>query len=208
MSQPCARVTTVCTATAWKMDAAMFSLLTFLATRFWMSVLQKTPHLEATGYILSAREARSFSSSAVTPRMMAIWSMNAPVPPAQFPFILRSEASPSLKKTTLASSPPMSIRAAACGQVFLTALVAATTSCTNGKEHFSDMPIPTDPVTQTPVFTSPVTAISFSSNPVTVSLARALCLSYPVNMTFPFSSAATTLAVVDPASIPIFIIFR
>ena len=46
--------------------------------------------------------ANSFNSSAVTPKMIAIWSMNAPVPPAQLPFIRKSSASPSLKITILA----------------------------------------------------------------------------------------------------------
>ena len=49
MSQPCDSVTTVCTATAWKIEAAISSRLTFLANRFWMSVLAKTPHREAIG---------------------------------------------------------------------------------------------------------------------------------------------------------------
>lgn len=46
---PCDSVTTVCTATAWKIEAAISSRLTFLANRFWISVLAKTPHREAIG---------------------------------------------------------------------------------------------------------------------------------------------------------------
>ena len=43
-------VTVVCTATAWKMEAAIFSLDIFLAIRFCMSVLQNTPQREAIEY--------------------------------------------------------------------------------------------------------------------------------------------------------------
>ena len=132
MSQPRASVVTVCTVTAWKMEAAISSRRAFLATRFWMSVLQNTPHREAMGYTLSAFKARRFNSSTSTPRIIAIWSMNAPVPPAQFPFIRKSAASPSLKNTTLASSPPISIIDRAAAWYVCTAFVAATTSCTNG----------------------------------------------------------------------------
>ena len=48
--QPRASVTVVCTATAWKMEAAIFSLDIFLAIRFCMSVLQNTPQREAIEY--------------------------------------------------------------------------------------------------------------------------------------------------------------
>ena len=50
-SQPWERVVTVCTATAWKMDAAMSVFGTFLLIRFCTSVLEKTPHREAMGCI-------------------------------------------------------------------------------------------------------------------------------------------------------------
>ncbi len=86
-SQPWERVVTVCTATAWKMDAAMSVFGTFLLIRFCTSVLEKTPHREAMGCIWVACPASVSSSSISVPSSRAIWSMNAPVPPAQLPFI-------------------------------------------------------------------------------------------------------------------------
>ena len=47
MSQPWARVTTTCTATAWNTEAAMSALGTFFDMRFCMSVLLNTPQREA-----------------------------------------------------------------------------------------------------------------------------------------------------------------
>ena len=132
ISQPWASVTTVCTATACSIDAAMSALSAFLATRFCMSVLQNTPQRDAMGYTCTARAARPSSSPTLTPRSTAIWSMKAPVPPAQLPFMRRSAARPSRKNTTLASSPPMSIIDDVSGYDFCTAFVAATTSWTNG----------------------------------------------------------------------------
>ena len=54
-SQPWERVVTVCTATAWKMDAAMSVFGTFLLIRFCTSVLEKTPHREAMGRLSGQR---------------------------------------------------------------------------------------------------------------------------------------------------------
>ena len=85
-------MTIVCTATAWKIDAAIFSLDMFLAIKFCISVLQNTPHLDAMGYTSVAFWARSFNSFIDTPSKIAIWSINAPVPPAQFPFMRKSIA--------------------------------------------------------------------------------------------------------------------
>jgi hypothetical protein len=67
----------------------------------------------------------SSSLSTVTSRSVAIWSMNAPVPPAQEPF-MRSSAPPS-KKMIFASSPPSSMTHEASGAyLFTTSLVAKT----------------------------------------------------------------------------------
>ena len=44
----------------------------------------------AIGCICSACKANRLSSSMSTPNSTAIWSINAPVPPAQFPFMRRS----------------------------------------------------------------------------------------------------------------------
>ena len=125
------------------------------AIRFWMSVLQNTPHRDAIGYTCVALSANAPNSSGETPRRMAIWSMNAPVPPAQLPFIRRSEGCPSEKNTILASSPPMSIMVETSGWYILIYCVAATTSCTKGSDHRSAIPIPTDPVRQTDSSASP-----------------------------------------------------
>lgn len=89
---PWASVTMVCTATAWNIEAAIFSLETFLAIKFCTSVLQNTPHREAIGYMRVDFWAR-FISLTSTPKITAIWSINAPVPPAQFPFMRKSFAS-------------------------------------------------------------------------------------------------------------------
>ncbi len=46
-SQPWARIDTVCTVTARKIEAAISLFAAFLAMRFCMSVLQNTPQREA-----------------------------------------------------------------------------------------------------------------------------------------------------------------
>ena len=66
MVHPCDRVTTVCTATAWNMEAAISALLTFLLMRFCTSVLEKTPQREAMWYMFSDREANSSMRSTST----------------------------------------------------------------------------------------------------------------------------------------------
>ena len=150
--------------------------------------------------------ARLSSSSMLTFSSTAIWSMKAPVPPAQLPFMRRSAARPLRKNTTLASSPPMSMSDDVSGWRFMTAFVAATTSWTKGRECFSEKPMPTEPVSLTLASASPQAVISSFSTLTTTSLALALCLSYLENSTFPASSKATILAVVEPMSIPILII--
>ena len=71
-----------------------------------MSVLANTPQREAMGYSRVACRLAASISSTVIFSSTAIWSMNAPVPPAQEPFIRSSV--PPRKKITLASSPPSS----------------------------------------------------------------------------------------------------
>ena len=206
ISYPWANVITVCTATAWKIEAAISSRLTFRATKFWISVLQNTPQREAIGYTRVAFRASRFNSSTFTPRITAIWSMNAPVPPAQLPFIRKSIASASLKKTTFASSPPISIMDPTCGYPCCMAFVAATTSCTKGKEHFSEIPIPIEPVIFTEISASPSKENNSLKKWIIVSFALAWCRSYFENKILSYSSTATNLAVVEPISIPILII--
>ena len=51
------------------------------------AVFAKTPQREAMGWMRSAPLASSFRPDASVWRREAIWSMNAPVPPAQVPFM-------------------------------------------------------------------------------------------------------------------------
>ena len=73
----------------------------------------------------------------------AIWSMNAPVPPAQEPFIRSSM--PPAKKITLASSPPSSITAPVSGASRPITAPVAYTSWMKGRPAASAMPIPAEP---------------------------------------------------------------
>ena len=74
-----------------------------------MSVFEKTPQREAIGWMLSACSANAFNSFVSTWNNMAVWSMKAPVPPAQLPFMRMSGTFPFSKKIILLSSPPMSM---------------------------------------------------------------------------------------------------
>ena len=74
---------------------------------------------------------------------VAIWSMKAPVPPAQEPFI-RSSMPPS-KKMILASSPPSSMTAEASGSSRSTTSPVAKTSWTKGTPAPWASPRPADP---------------------------------------------------------------
>jgi len=75
---------------------------------------------------------------------VAIWSMKAPVPPAQEPFIRSSSAPP--KKMILASSPPSSMTASVSGMYWLTAAAVAYTSCTKSISAALATPRPAEPV--------------------------------------------------------------
>ena len=74
----------------------------------------------------------------------AIWSINAPVPPAQVPFIRCSIDFP--KYIILASSPPSSITTSVFGMYFSTALLQATTSWIKGTFKNVAADIAPDPV--------------------------------------------------------------
>ena len=91
---------------------------------------------------VAVRDSLSISS-VVRSSKVAIWSINAPVPPAQVPFI-RSSAPPS-KKMTFASSPPSSITTLVSGSSALTVSPVAKTSCTNGSPAASASPKPAEP---------------------------------------------------------------
>ena len=78
-----------------------------------MSDFAKTPQREAMGYTFSARSERASISGTEIFKRVAIWSMKAPVPPAQLPFMRCSV--PPVTKMILASSPPSSTAASASG---------------------------------------------------------------------------------------------
>ena len=62
-----------------------------------MSVFENTPQRDAMGCSCFAANAMSFSSPIEQPMSAAIWSMNAPVPPAQLPFMRKSGTPPELR---------------------------------------------------------------------------------------------------------------
>jgi len=129
------------------MEATMSSLPIFLLTRFCTSVLENTPHREAMGYTRVDFRAKASISSTSMPNNEAIWSIKAPVPPAQLPFMRMSAPPAWFKYTTLASSPPMSMTVVTPGYRPRTARTVAETSCTNGIPCRSASPMPTEPVT-------------------------------------------------------------
>ena len=81
----------------------------------WISVFAYTPQRPEMSYTCSPFAASALNSSTGTFSTDAISSINAPVPPAQLPFIRISETlliwsvSLSLKKIIFASWPPSSI---------------------------------------------------------------------------------------------------
>ena len=109
----------------------------------WMSLLANTPQRDAMVYVFSACCAASFISSGVILSSVAIWSMNAPVPPAQLPFMRTSV--PPVRKRIFASSPPSSMMTSASGEKRDAATRVANTSCTNGTPHASARPMPAEP---------------------------------------------------------------
>ena len=133
--------------------------------------------------------------------------MNAPVPPAQFPFMRKSTGRSLWRKTTLASSPPISIIERMEGYSSVTNFVAATTSCTNGNPQRSATPIPTLPVMEIVQGVSPVRADTSSRKVYINGYTAAWCRSYRLYMTSPSWLRTTIFAVVDPISIPILCVF-
>ena len=138
------------------------------------------------------------SSSAVTFRRVAIWSMKAPVPPAQEPFI-RSSMPPS-KKMIFASSPPSSTTAEASGSRVRTTSLVANTSWTKGTPAPSARPSPAEPEMAVRGRPPAMGAASASSS-------RIFCRTWEKwRWYFSYricpSSTRTTLAVVEPMSMP------
>ena len=120
IGRPQARPEIVCSATASKTLRAASERGTPLFKSATRSVFAKTPHREAIGCETVAESASSSSPAASVERSAAIWSMKAPVPPAQLPFIRSS--SPPLRKMILASSPPSSMTASVSGSYSITVL--------------------------------------------------------------------------------------
>ena len=87
MGRPHARPEMVCVTTDWNMDAAMSSLRAPSFSSGWTSVLANTPQRLAMGYMVVWLFASSLRPPASVFRSEAIWSMKAPVPPAQVPFM-------------------------------------------------------------------------------------------------------------------------
>ena len=194
----------VCMATALKMEAAMSAVGSLRLTRFCMSVLAKTPQRDAMGYMRVKVAASSLIFLGSMSRSVAIWSMKAPVPPAQEPFMRMSGLLFLWKKTILASSPPKSMSVKSVRPVSFIAALAAKTSCTNGSPERSDNPMPAEPVTHTLYMASGPTAFSISSSwfsrHVRMSAKWRL---YELKATSPvFWSITTNLMVVEPASMP------
>ena len=103
-------------------------------------------------------------------KSVAIWSMNAPVPPAQEPFMRASMA--PCKNSIFASSPPSSMITSVAGAFFSADTLVAYTSWTKSMELLSAIPIPAEPE-----ITRPNSSV-------------------PANRSRIFSSASTVLAVI------------
>ena len=130
----------------------------------------------------------------------AIWSMNAPVPPAQLPFMRCSNA-PS-KNVILASSPPNSMATSVSGITSSTVRVHAITSWTNGISKTSARPIPPDPVMLIVIpWVSIIDSASRNTRSVAVFTSEKW-RSYFENMLSFCSFKMTNLTVVEPTSIP------
>ncbi len=142
---PHARPAIVCVATAWKTDAARSVCSAPWFSSGWTSDLAKTPQRDAIGYRWVYSAARSLRPEASVCRSVAIWSMKAPVPPAQVPFIRCSGT--GLRYVIFASSPPSSMTTSASGCSRSMTSVAAMTSWKKSTPIMSATWRPPEPVT-------------------------------------------------------------
>ena len=153
----------------------------------------------------SAFSESASSSFGCTSSNTAIWSIKAPVPPAQEPFI-RSSSCP-VRNTIFASSPPNSMTTSAFGTKVPTHFLVAKTSCTKSTPLAFATPRPAEPVIATQIFASPITCLASRSISQAFSRTFEKCRSYfrykisrrPVAS---FTPAATSFTVVEPISIP------
>ena len=115
-----------------------------------MSVLAKTEHLPAMRGGRFERRANSPNSSMAIPSRLACWSRKDPVPAAQREFIeksfkIRTPEESSLKRISLESWPPISIRVFISLRKFWAARCAAVTSFMNSFFNTDDrtlLPLP------------------------------------------------------------------
>ena len=154
---PCASPAIVWFTTATSTDDATSSILAPWLMMGWISDLAKTPQRDAIVYICVDCSLSLSISSRLMPRSVAIWSMNAPVPPAHVPFILTS--SPFFRKRIFASSPPSSIIVSVSGMKVFAATLVAYTSWTNGMPAASASPIPAEPESAMVTSSSPMASI-------------------------------------------------
>ncbi len=187
--------------TALKMLAAISSLRAPWFSKGWMSVLANTPQRDAIEYSFLLCSLNLLSSSGVILSRVAIWSINAPVPPAQEPFMRSSR--PPEKNIILASSPPSSITTSVSGWKRSTAPAVANTSCTNSRLAALATPSPAEPVMAR--LTCLPLSLGFSCSSISAVFSRTLDMwrSYVLNTISSLSLSSTTFTVVDPISIPI-----
>ncbi len=176
MGRPCASPAIVWFATAANMLAEISVLRAPWFKSGCMSDLAKTPQREAMVYIFSYFEASASISSSGTLSSVAIWSINAPVPPAHEPFMRTSI--PPERKSIFASSPPSSMITSVPGTRRLAAMLVAYTSCINGRRQVCEMPMPAEPDTVSSALCPPMTSrLTFSKSPVIFSVIFEKCLS-------------------------------
>lgn len=104
-------------------------------------------------YVFSCCAAKSFISSSGTFSSVAIWSIKAPVPPAQEPFILTSM--PPERKRIFASSPPSSMITSVPGIKVFAATRVAYTSWIKSSPQLSATPMPAEPESATSALSLP-----------------------------------------------------
>jgi len=87
IGRPQASPAIVWVATAWKTEAARSVCSAPWLSSGCTSDFANTPHRDAMGYRWVYSAASSLRPEASVCRRVAIWSMKAPVPPAQVPFM-------------------------------------------------------------------------------------------------------------------------
>ena len=183
ISSPCASPPIVCFAIAWNAESARSSFAAPWFKSGWISVFAYTPQRPEMSYTCSPFAASALNSSTGTFSTDAISSINAPVPPAQLPFIRISETlliwsvSLSLKKIIFASWPPSSIAVPTFSYFFWSAIAFAATSCANGTPTLSAIGFAPEPVRHTLTFCPGIFSSNFFNISSTLFNWSAWCLS-------------------------------